>query len=154
MHERRQSIRFRLRDLHTVMTWVAGSEQVACDAEVVDISGGGARVLAGRAPRRGRSSTFSWTTGRHRRRWWRPTRSRSLSARPADIPSASNSPTGSQSSRSAIAYHERRLWQRFPVRETRVRLACLVDGSMQVIRGELSNIGGGGAAIIVDVFSP
>jgi hypothetical protein len=50
--------------------------------------------------------------------------------------------------------HERRLWQRFPVRENRVKLTWFEDGSEKTVRGELSNISGGGAAIIADVDSP
>jgi hypothetical protein len=51
-------------------------------------------------------------------------------------------------------HHERRLWQRFPVRESRAKLTWLENGSEKTIRGELLNISGGGAAIIVDVISP
>ena len=53
--ERRQSTRYRLRDARVVMSWSEGSEQVASDGEVLNISGGGAAVLAERLPSAGLS---------------------------------------------------------------------------------------------------
>ena len=51
-------------------------------------------------------------------------------------------------------HQERRFWQRFPVGEKRTKLTWIEDGSEKSIRGELSNISGGGAAIIVDAIFP
>jgi PilZ domain len=48
--DRRQSPRIRLRDAQIIVSWDEGSEHVTCDGEVLDISGGGARVLVERAP--------------------------------------------------------------------------------------------------------
>ena len=56
---------------------------------------------------------------------------------------------------SIVEHHqERRLWQRFPVRETRAKLTLIEDGSEKTIPGKLLNLGGGGAAIIVDAICP
>ncbi len=49
-------------------------------------------------------------------------------------------------------HHERRLWQRFPV-EKLARAAWIIGVGEKTVRGELLNISGGGAAIIVDVIS-
>src|SRR5262249_43494576 len=51
--ERPQATRHRLRDARVIMNWNEGSEQVACEGEVINISGGGAAVLAERAPSEG-----------------------------------------------------------------------------------------------------
>ena len=54
-----------------------------------------------------------------------------------------------------LRHHEdRRLWRRFPVRQTRPKLNWLEGGSETTVRGELSNISGGGAAIIIDAIPP
>jgi hypothetical protein len=136
------------------MTWVAGTEHVVCKAEVLDISGGGAHVLAERAPPAGTlvqvqlERTAAVTT-----------------IVEAHAIAAALDPSGRHSVRLKFTHwvplesireqhQERRLWQRFPVRETRARLARLEAGVMQVDRGELLNIGGGGAAVIVDVTLP
>jgi hypothetical protein len=49
---------------------------------------------------------------------------------------------------------ERRLWERFPVRETRAKLTWYENHAEITVRGELLNISGGGAAISVDVDCP
>ena len=48
--ERRQSPRYKLRDARAIMRWDEGSEHVACDVEVLNISGTGIAVVGQRAP--------------------------------------------------------------------------------------------------------
>jgi hypothetical protein len=152
--ERRQSPRFRLRDARAIMSWDEGSEHVASDGEVLNISGGGIAVLAERAPPAGFSVRLQLT---HTRAAIEPLKARSLAS--------SVDRSGRQLVRLQFTHwislegilehhHERRLWQRFPVRESRAKLTWLENGSEKTIRGELLNISGGGAAIIVDVISP
>ena len=45
-HERRQSPRYRLRDVRGRLSWHAADGQVDSDVTVINISGGGAAVLA------------------------------------------------------------------------------------------------------------
>jgi hypothetical protein len=152
--ERRQSTRYRLRDARAVLSWDEGSEHVACDGEVLNISGGGAALLTERAPPAGLSVRLELIR--------RPAAMGSLEARSL---ASSVDPSGKHVVRLQFTHwvsldailehhHERRLWERFPVRETRAKLTWCEDGSERTVRGELLNISGGGAAIIVDVISP
>jgi hypothetical protein len=152
--ERRQSTRYKLRDAHAIMSWDEGADHVACEGEVVNISGGGAALLTERAPPVGipiQLELVRRPAGRE------PLEARSLAT--------SVDPSGRHLVRLQFTHwvsldtilehhHERRLWERFPVRETRAKLTWIEDRSERTVRGELLNISGGGAAIIVDVISP
>ena len=126
--ERRQSPRFRLRDARAVMSWVDGSESVTCEAEVLNISGGGAAELVERVPPAGVSLQVQLGSSPA---VIEPLKARSLAC--------SADPSGRQLVRLQFAHwisldaileqhHERRLWQRFPVRETRAKLTWLENG--------------------------
>ncbi len=153
--ERRQSTRYKLRDAHAILSWDEGADHVACEGEVVNISGGGAALLTERAPPAGIPIQLELVR--------RPAAREPLEARSL---ATSVDPSGRHLVRLQFTHwvsldailerhHERRLWQRFPVRETRLRrLTWIEDGSEKSIRGDLSNISGGGAAIIVDVILP
>jgi len=136
------------------MSWDEGFERVACEGDVLNISGGGAAVLAERAPANGQSIKLQ--VGKKRA---------GMEALDARSLASSTDPSGKHLVRLQFThwvsldailedYLERRLWERFPVRETRAKLTWLVDGSERTIRGELLNISGGGAAIITDAVSP
>ena len=152
--ERRQSPRHRLRDARGIMSWDEGPEHVACEVEVLNISGGGAAVVAERAPAVGLTVRLA-LEGRATVR--EPVEARALAV--------AVDPSGKSSVRLQFThwvsldqilerFHERRLWQRFPTRETRARLTWFENGSEKKCRGELLNISGGGAAIIMDVICP
>lgn len=152
--ERRQSPRYRLRDARALLSWDEGAEHVACEADVLNISGGGVAVLAQQAPPVGISVRLQFEC--------KPAAMEVVEARSLAI---AVDPSGRQLVRfqfnhwvslDAILEHhqERRLWQRFPVDEKRAKLTWIEGGSEKSIRGELSNISGGGAAIIVDVILP
>jgi PilZ domain len=152
--ERRHSRRFRLRDARALARWEEGSEHFTSEVEVLNISGGGAAVLAHRAPPVGAFVRLEFNCG--------PAAPETVEARSLEV---SVDPCGRQLVRlqfshwvalDAILQHheERRLWQRFPVRETRAKLTWLEDRSERTLRGKLLNISGGGAAIIVDAILP
>jgi hypothetical protein len=152
-NERRQSTRYRLRDARVSMTWNEGSEQVTCEGKVLNISGGGAAVLAERAPSEGLSVRIQLER--------RLASTEALEGRSLAV---SVDPSGRRLVRLQFSqwvaleailehHHERRLWQRFSVRETRAKLNWFDNGSEQTARGTLLNISGGGAAIIVDVIA-
>jgi len=135
------------------MSWTEGSARVACEVELLNISGGGAALLAPRAPAPGLSVRLQ--LGR------KPT---VMDPVEAHCLATSLDPSGRQLVRlrfthyvsldGFLAHHEeRRLWERYPVRETRAKLTWFEDGSAKTAQGELLNISGGGAAIIVDVTS-
>jgi hypothetical protein len=136
------------------MSWDEGSDHVACEGEVLNISGGGAALLTERAPPAGLSVQLDLVR--------RPAAVKPLEARSL---ASSVDPSGRLLVRLQFTHwvsldailenhHERRLWERFPVRETRAKLTWFEDGSERTVRGELLNISGGGVAIIVDVISP
>lgn len=152
--ERRQSTRYKLKDAQAIMSWDEGAEQVSSVGEVVNISGGGVALLAERAPAPGISVWLQLTRS--------PAAMERLEARLLEL---SVEPSGRHLVRLRFTHwvsldailelhHERRLWQRFPVRETRAKLTWFEDRSERSSRGELMNLGGGGAAIIVDVNLP
>jgi hypothetical protein len=152
--ERRQSIRFKLRDARVIMSWNEGSETDASSGEVLNISGGGAAVLAQRAPPVGKSVRLELE---HRLAAIEPLEARSLEV--------SEGPAGQLIVRLQFArwvsleailehHHDRRMWQRFSVSETRAILTWFEDGTAKTAHGTLLNISGGGAAVIVDVVAP
>ena len=127
------------------MSWDEGSEHVASEGEVLNISGGGAAVLTERAPAAGVSVRLQLG---HRLATMDPLEARSLAV--------SLDPSGGHLVRLQFTHWvsldgilenhlERRLWQRFSVRENRAKLTWLEDGSEKTVRGELLNISGGGA---------
>jgi hypothetical protein len=136
------------------MSWDEGPEHVACEVEVLNISGGGAAVLAERAPAVG---LFVQLALECRAEVREPAEARSVAV--------AVDPSGKLSVRLQFThwvsldqilerFHERRLWQRFPTRESRANLTWFENGSEKKCRGELLNISGGGAAIIMDVICP
>jgi c-di-GMP-binding flagellar brake protein YcgR len=150
--ERRQLTRYKLRDARGVITWDEGSEKVECEVELLNISGGGAALLASRAAVTG--SMIRLQIGCN------PALIERVDAR---LLAASSDPSGRLFVRlqftqyvsldAILARHqERRMWERYPVRETSARLTRLENGLERTIRGELSNLSGGGAAVIVDDF--
>jgi hypothetical protein len=152
--ERRQSTRYKLRDARVVMSWTLDSENIACDGEVLNISGGGAAVLALKAPPPGSSVRLQLKR--------RPTAIEPLEACSLAV---SPDPSGRKLARLQFTHwvdldailehhHERRLWQRFPVCETRANLTWFENGLAKTTPGTLLNISGGGAAVIVDVIAP
>ena len=152
--ERRQSTRFKLRDARVIMSWNEGSENVACTGEVLNISGGGAAVLAERAPPVGKSVRLELE---HRLAAIEPLEARSLAVSdgPAGKPLVRLQFTHWVSLEAILEHHQdRRVWQRFPVRETRAKLTWFEDGPAKTVQGTLLNISGGGAAVIVDVIAP
>jgi len=121
---------------------------------VINISGGGAAVLADRSP-----------TAEHN--VWLRLESTSAETEPweARVVATSVDSSGKHLVRlqfrswvvlDAILerHQERRLWQRYPVRETRATLRWDDHGVPGMVRGELLNISGGGAAVIVDTEPP
>jgi hypothetical protein len=152
--ERRQSPRFRLRDARVIMGWVEGSEATACSGEVLNVSGGGAAVLAERAPPVGSRVRLDLE---HRLAAIEP-----IEARPLAI---SPDPSGKSLVRLQFTHwvsldailehhHDRRTWERFPVVRTRANLNWFEDEVAKACWGTLLNISGGGAALIVDMIAP
>jgi PilZ domain len=152
--DRRRSTRFKLRDARVMMSWNESSEDIACAGDVLNISGGGAAVLAERAPPVGQSVRLELE---HRLTAFDPLEARSLEV--------SENPSGKLLVRLQFTHwvsleailehhHDRRIWQRFPVRESRAKLTWLEDGLAKTALATLLNISGGGAAIIVDAIAP
>jgi hypothetical protein len=136
------------------MSWDEGPEHVACEVEVLNISGGGAAVVAERAPAMGLSVRLALECRAAVRE---PVEARSLGVAvdPSGKPSVRLQFTHWVSLDQILErFHERRLWQRFPTRESRAKLTWYENGSEKKCRGELLNISGGGAAIIMDVICP
>ena len=152
--ERRQSPRFKLRDARVMMSWTDASEEIACPADVLNISGGGAAVLADRAPSVGSCVRLEL---QHRLAAIEPLEARSLAvSQHASGKSLVRLQFTHWVSLDAILehHHDRRTWQRFPARKTRASLTWLEKGLAKTCWGTLVNISGGGAAIIVDMITP
>jgi hypothetical protein len=152
--EQRRWIRFTPKDTRVTLSWDEGFQRITCDANLVDISGGGAAVLSDRAPAPGEVLWLRLESG-----------SATMEAMEAHAIAISDDPSGQRQVRLRFTswvsldpvfgqQEERRLWQRYPAREKRVRLTWFEDGREQTARGELSNISGGGAAIIIGAEPP
>ena len=152
--ERRQWPRVRLRDAPGTLGWCEEDEQLTCGITVVDISGAGAAVLAGRSPPVNRAA------------WMRLDAGAGLAERvEARVVSSCALESGKWIVRmqftSWIAlgntleqHEEHRVWQRYPARETHAKLAWLDPDQEHTFPGELMNISGGGAAVITDAQLP
>jgi hypothetical protein len=154
LFERRQAKRSKLRDAHGKLAWESAGEQIICDVSVSDISGSGAAVLAGQAPAAGNPVQLSLTS-----------RSSLMAPIQAQTVAIGDDPSGKQVVRLKFdswvplesyieQYRERRLWQRYPVREKRALLVWLENDVETKAQGELLNIGGGGAAVMSEVSPP
>lgn len=152
--EQRRWIRYAPKDTRVMLSWDEDSQCVRCDAMLVDISGGSAAVLTDRAPTPGEAM------------WLRlDSRSTTMEAVEARAVAISDDPSGKRLLRLRFLswipldpilgqQEERRLWQRYPAREKHALLTWFEDGSERTARGELLNISGGGAAIIIDAEPP
>lgn len=152
--ERRQSPRFRLRDARGGLSWPGEGGLVDCEVVVLNISGGGAAVLAGVAPPIGQALHLRL-----------PSEAGKAASVAAVALSSTVQPTGEWLVRMRFAqwvpldsilekHRERRMWERYPARVSRATLSW-IEGTVEVItHGELLNISGGGAAFIGDVLPP
>ena len=125
--EQRRWIRYTPKTTRASLSWDEGSRRISCDANLVDISGGGAAVLFDRAP--GPDEPLWLRSG------IRLGHEEDVEARAIAI---SDDPSGKRLLRLRFTswvsldpifgqLEERRLWQRYPAREKRAR-ADLVRG--------------------------
>jgi hypothetical protein len=152
--ERRKSERFLLRDVQGIMSWDGESGPESCEVRVINISGGGAAVLAEHTPPAGASLRLRLHCDVAR---MEPVEARTVTTAPHA--------SGNQVIRLRFArwmsldallerHRERRLWERYPARESRATLTWMDGSSQRTIRGDLLNISGGGAAIVTEVAPP
>jgi hypothetical protein len=152
--ERRKEPRVRLRDVRGSVSWRGEAGDVACEASVLNISGGGAAVLAENAPRAGQMLRLSL---HGESAWLEPVEAQALEVSPH--------PSGKQLIRLRFAgwisldpilerHQERRLWERYPARASQANLTWLEGPDERTIHGELLNISGGGAAFVSHVMPP
>jgi hypothetical protein len=153
-HERRKEPRIRLRDVRGNMDWRGEAGDVACEVSVLNISGGGAAVLAENPPTAGQMLRLSLRCESDR---LEPVDAQALEVWPH--------PSGKRLIRLRFArwmsldpilekHRERRLWGRFPVRESRASLTWLKGSSENTTHGDMLNISGGGAAFVTDTPLP
>jgi hypothetical protein len=152
--ELRRAVRFSPENLLGTLTWSEGGEPIKCNAIVLDISGGGAAMLADRAPGMVESIWVRLETG--------STGGQPIEALPIAI---SDHPSGKTKVRLRFTtwlplegilgqQRERRFWQRYPARETRGALIWHENDIERSVACELVNISGGGAAVIAEVRPP
>ncbi len=152
--ERRSTVRTLLRDVSGIMSWRGDTGDIACEVAVLNISGGGAALLADDAPRAGQSLRLSLRCD-----------AAGTEAVEGQIIETRLDPSGKRMVHvrfahwvpldSLLANHrERRLWERYPTRESRASLGWLEGSTEVAIRGELLNISGGGAAFVSDMLPP
>jgi hypothetical protein len=136
------------------LIWDDGTRRVTSAASVVNISGGGAAVLAWRVPGVGQMLELRLESAGGSQR---PFPGQSIAASP--------DPSGKQLLRLRFTSwvsldglleqtEERRLWQRYPARATHTSLRWLTDDGDRTVGGELLNISGGGAAVVTEVEPP
>jgi hypothetical protein len=147
---RRQQVRYPLRDARGQLSWNEGGRFVTIDVSVTNISEAGAAALAASVPPADRTLALRLELGQSDAiPWW------------ARLIGSSVDPTGQQLLRiryqsgvqlGAVLerYQERRLYPRYPAREQRARLLWYERGAERSVACELSNISGGGAAVITD----
>jgi hypothetical protein len=153
-HERRKTARFLLRGLRGTMSWRDEAGEFTCEVNVLNISGGGVAVLSERAPQVGQSLRL----GLH-----------GASARmepvEAQLMDTSLDSSGQQVLHMRFArwvpldsllekHRERRLWERYPARESRATLTWSDETGERTIHGDLLNISGGGAAFVSELQPP
>jgi hypothetical protein len=152
--ERRAGDRYILRDARGRLRWEQGAEHLTCDMTVVDISGGGAAVLAIVKPPAEQLAWFSLESDTTKAEPWK-----------AQVITATDHSSGKYMVRLRFTswvvldpilerHQERRLWQRYPVKATRVSLLWDIGSARGAIDGELLNISGGGAAVIAEIEPP
>jgi hypothetical protein len=151
---RRRWPRHRLRDAAGTLRWVHGGEQLTCGMKMLDISSGGAAVLADGESARAAPVWIRLDSG---------------AAGPDPlvalvVSTSSQLPgkfivrarfTSEIALESVLEQHEKpQLWQRYRARETRALLAWIDVGIEHVAPGRLVNISGGGAAVITEALLP
>jgi hypothetical protein len=152
--ERQDTPRTLLRGLEGVMSWRVDERDVSSGITVLKISGGAASVRADAAPRVGQQIQLSLLS--------EPAKVEPIEGRVIE--------TWSDPSGKCVVHlrfgrwvplgafftsrSERRLWDRFPVHESRASLTWLEGETEKSIRGNLLNICVGGAAFIGDVLPP
>jgi hypothetical protein len=152
--ERRQSPRYRLRDVRGSLSWQAADGPFSGDVTVLNISGGGAAVLAEQAPGAGQAVRLHLDCESGR---FEPIEAVALAASPDE--------SGKTVVRlrfdhwvalDAILekHRERRLWERYPARESRATLTWHDGPTERTLHGDLLNISGGGAAFVAEVEPP
>jgi hypothetical protein len=152
--ERRHSPPYRLHDIRGSLSWQAAEGEVASDLTVMNISGGGATVLAERAPVAGQAVRLHLKCG-------------SARIEPIDALALEVSPDDSGKTVVHLRFarwvpldailkghQEGRLWQRYPARESRATLMWLDGSTERTMPGELLNLSGGGAAVVAEVQPP
>lgn len=152
--ERRKSARFLLRDVRGHMSWQGEAGDIACEVDVLNISGGGAAVLSQDAPQEGQVLQLQL--------YGEAVKMESVEAvAQSAVPDAS----GKQVVRLRFArwvaldsilekHRERRLWERYPARESRATLTWLEGTTEKTTPGDLLNISGGGAAFVGEAIPP
>jgi hypothetical protein len=152
--ERRSAPRFRLRDVRGRVTWRGAAGELACEVRVLNISGGGAAVLAEDAPRVGQSLRLSLHCESAR---MEPVEAQLLHI---SLDAFGKQVLHLRFARYVVldalleAHRERRLWERYPARESRASLTWFEGGDEKTVPGDLLNISGGGAAFISEVLPP
>jgi hypothetical protein len=152
--ERRKAPRYLLRDVTGTLTWQGEAGAVSCAVTVLNISGEGAAVHAENAPEVGQPVRLQLHC-------------ESVRMEPVQALPLANGrdASGKHLIRMRFAHWipldallekhwERRLWARYPARESRGTLTWLEGSTEKTVHGDLVNISGGGAAFASDVQPP
>ena len=152
--ERRKAVRTLLHDVGGSMTWRGDTGEIARDVVVLNISGGGAALLADEAPPVGQSLRLSLHGDSPR---MEPVEGQVMEMR---LDSSGKRMVHVRFvrwvplDRLLERHRERRLWERYPARESRGSLSWLEGTTEKTIQGDLLNISGGGAAFVSDLLPP
>jgi PilZ domain len=136
------------------MTWTGETGETSCEGSVLNISGGGAAVRGEKLPQVGQTVRLLLCSD-------------SVSVEPVEAQARAISLDAAEKPVVHLRFvqwmpldallkdhGERRMWARYPARESRGTLSWLVGSNEKTIPGELLNISGGGAAFVADVQPP
>jgi hypothetical protein len=152
--ERRATARTLLRDVVGRITWRGEAGEVVSQVVVLNISGGGAALLAEDPLPAGQSLRLSLQCAAAR-----------MESVDGQVVETSLDASGRRVVHVRFTrwvpldwlldkHRERRLWERYPARESRASLSWPEGAAERVVRGELLNISGGGAAFVSEECPP
>jgi hypothetical protein len=152
--ERRKTFRSMLHDVVGTMVLRGHGSEITYQVKLLNISGAGAAVLAEEAPRLSQPLRLTLPT--------KPAQDKPIDGH---VIETSLDPSGGWVVHIRFvrwlplgpfleAHRERRLWERYPVRESRASVTWREGATEKSICGDLLNICGGGAAFLGDDLPP